>query len=173
MKKIVVLLICLIILTGCKKREDYFELGIDDYSISVGYDDVEYLKTVFDFDIKDTFNGYEEANNVDINFIGNLFGIGNFTNFNKKEKESNEAILNKLTIYVNDLGSRIIKLNGEPLDSSIKNSCDKYGGSYIEKNGKACVIESNVNDQLNVVELYGDYLNINQDQLDHIIIYVK
>ena len=67
---------------------------------------------------------------------------------------------------------RTFKLNGEQLDNSIKNNCAKYQGTYIEKNGYACVIESNESNKHNVVELYGDYLNIDQDQLDRIVIYV-
>lgn len=167
------LLICIFILCGCKqKREDFFELSVDNYSITVGYDSADYLKTIFDIDLKEEFEGYEKVKDVDINLFNKQFAVGDFSNSNKKPKSSKDITLSKLTIYLNDLEGRTFKLNGEQLDTSIKNNCSKYGGTYIEKNGYACVIESNVDDKLNVVEMYGDYINIDQDQLDHITIYI-
>ena len=90
-----------------------------------------------------------------------------------KEISKEKAVLTKLTVYLNDLGNRQFKLNGEVLDQSVKKNCEKFSGTYIEKNGYACVIQTQNKNELNVVELYGDYLNIDQDQLDHLVIYVK
>ena len=47
MKKIIVLII-LVILVGCSiKKEEFYNLSIDDYNITVGYDGYEYLNSVF------------------------------------------------------------------------------------------------------------------------------
>lgn len=171
MKKTLVLLI--ILLTACSMRDDYFELSVDDYSITVGYDDGKYMDIAFDYDIKDELEANEIINNVDIYLFNDLLGIGEFSNSSNKNISSKKAKLTGLTLYVNDLNGRVFKLNGEILDDSIKSNCDKFNGTYIEKNGYACVIEDTVNDDLNVVELHGDYLAIDQDKLDHIDIYVK
>lgn len=173
MKKILVLLIILLTLSACAKREDYFELGIDDYSISVGYDDCEYLDIAYDFDIKEQLEENEVVEDVNIYLFDKLLGVANITNPKKKTVSYEKGIVTRLELYVNDLKGRSFKLNGQELDKSIKTNCDKFNGTYIEKNGYACVIESNVNDELNVVEMHGDYLNMDQDELDHIIIYVE
>lgn len=170
MKKLLVLLLAL--LTACAFRKDFFELTVDDYSITVGYDDVNYMKIAFDFDIKEEL----QANEViikDIKLFDELLCEAEFTNTLNKTIDSKDGKLTKLTLYLNDLKNRTFKLNGEELERSVKTNCDKFEGTYIEKNGCACVIENTVNDDLNVVELHGDYLNIDQDQLDHIVIYTK
>ena len=171
MKKWLVILIT-IILCGCSFRNDVYKLSIDDYVISVGYDDVEYLKVVYNFELPDIFSGNEVIDGVNMYLFDSLLGVGQFTNTSKKEIESNKAVLTKLTIYLNDLGNRKFMLNDELLDSSIKTNCDKFNGTYISKNGYACVIETNEHKKHNVIELYGDYLNMDQDQLDHMVIYV-
>lgn len=170
MKKLVLLL--LILLTACSQKEDYYQLSVDDYSVTVGYDDGEYMKIAYTYDIKDELEANEVVKDVNIYLNDKLLGVGEFTNSKKKTVSSDKAKLTKLTVYLNDLAGRTFKLNGEPLDSSIKANCDKYNGTYIEKNGYACVIQTEIGKELNVVELYGDYLNIDQDQLDHLTIYV-
>lgn len=166
-------MLILILLTACSLKEEYFELGIDDYVIRVGYDDSEYMDIAFDFDMKHEFQAQETVDNVEIKLSNNLLGVGEFTNYSSKTKPSNKAILTSLTIYLDDLGDREFKLNGEPIESSIKANCNKFNGTYVEKNGYACVIENKIRDKLNVIELYGDYLNIDQDRLDRIEIYIK
>lgn len=162
----------LVLLTACASRQDFYELSIDDYSITIGYDNGEYLDLTFDYDIKEELNENEVVKDVNMYLMNDLLGVGEFTNPKNKAKSYKECILSKLTVYVNDLGGRSFKLNGEPLDDSISNNCAKYQGTYIQKNGCACVIETNNKGKHNVVELYGDYLNIDQDKLDHIVIYV-
>lgn len=173
MKKIALLL--LILLTGCTSaaKEDYYKLSIDGYSVTVGYDNGEFMKIAYKYDIKDELAENEVVKDVNIYLNDELLGVGDFTNYKKKAINSDKAVLTKLTLYLNDMKDRTYKLNDEPLDSSIKATCDKYNGTYIEKNGYACVIQTEVDKQLNVIELYGDYLNIDQDQLDHIVIYVE
>lgn len=170
MKKFIQLI--LILFTSCALKEDYYQLSIDDYLVTVGYDDGEYMRIAYDFNIKDELEANEVIKDVNIFLNGKLLGVGEFTNRKNKAISSDKAKLTKLTVYLNDLDGRTFKLNGEPLDSSIKTTCDKYNGTYIEKNGYACVIQTEISKQLNVVELYGDYLNLNQDEIDHIVIYV-
>ena len=171
MKKI--LFILLLLLASCTFKQDYFSLSIDDYTISVGYDDAEYLDVAFNFDMKEELMPNEVIKDIDIYLFDSLLGVGEFTNKKSKENGSDKAVLSKITIYLEDLKGREFKLNGESLDSSIKKNCDRYNGTYISKNGYACVIENKVQDELNVVELHGDYLNLDQDKLNHIIIYVE
>lgn len=160
-------------LSACAKREDYFELGIDDYSISVGYDNCKYLDVAYDFNIKEQLEENEVVEDVNIYLFDKLLGVVNITNPKKKTVSYEKGIITRLELYINDLKGRSFKLNGQELNKSIKTNCDKFNGTYIEKNGYACVIENNVNDELNVVEMHGDYLNMDQDELDHIIIYVE
>ena len=173
MKKLSIILLILLLLCGCSSRSDYFDLGIDDYSITVGYDDCEYLKLAYDFDVKQQLAEKQVIDDVNIYLFDDLLGVGQITNPKNKVIENKDGILSKLVVYLNDLNGRKLKLNSQELDESIKTNCDSFNGTYVEKNGYACIIENNVDDKLNVVELYGDYLNIDQDKLDHIVIYVK
>lgn len=160
-------------MSSCAKREDYFELGIDDYSITVGYDGCEYLDIAYDFNIKDELSENEVVKDVEIYLLNDLLGVAEITNPKNKAISYKDGKITKLIVYIKDLGGRTFKLNDQELDKSIKTNCDNFAGTYIEKNGIACVIEANVGDELNVVELHGDYLNIDQDELDHIVIYVE
>lgn len=173
MKKVINILIILLLLCGCQKREDYFVLSVDGYSVAPGYDNLDYLDVVFDYNIKNSLQANEEIKNIDMYLLGDNFGVMDIINYEDKEIESSQAIISSLTIYLNDFTNRFFYLDGIKLDSSIKSNCDRFNGTYIEKNGYACVIEKNIKDKLCVCKLHGDYLNINQDELDHIIVYVK
>lgn len=170
MKKI--FLVLLLLLCSCSKRSDFYKLSIDDYSITVGYDTASFLDIAYDFELKDSFEENEEIEGVEIRLFGDLLGTGSFVNLKGKRISSDKALLKKLTVYLKDLDGRTFKINDEELDSSVKNNCDHYNGTYIEKNGYACLIE-NPKGNGNYIELHGDYLNIDQDELDHIIIFVK
>lgn len=160
-------------LTACSSRKDYFELAIDDYTLAVGYDDCEYLDIAYDYDIKEELDKKEVVKDVNIYLLDDLLGVADISNSKNKVISYKDGKITKLVVYVNDLKDRSFKLNGQELDRSIKTNCDSFNGTYIEKNGYACVIEKNIGKQLNVVELHGDYLNIDQDKLDHIVIYVE
>lgn len=173
MKKLLIILLTLIFITSCSLRNDYLKLSIDDYSVTVGYDNAKFLKIAYDFELPEKLAANEVIDNVEIYLFDQLLGVASFTNPKDKEIDSDKAILTRLELYVNDMPNRTIKLNDELLDNSIKTNCDNYNGQYIEKNGYACVIENEKTNELNVAELHGDYLNIDQDELDHIVIYVK
>lgn len=173
MKKVLLVMVALLLVGCAPEREEFYELTIDDYSISVGYDNSEYMSNVYEYDIKNELQEGEVIKDVNIYLYNNLLGVGEFSNTKTKPINCNDAVLTKLTIYLNDLPGRTFRINGEPLDKSIKTNCNKYNGTYINKNGYACVIENNFDEVLNVIELHGDYLNIDQDEVDHITIYVE
>lgn len=172
MKKIVVLL-SLLLLTSCTKRDDYYKLSIDDYSISVGYDDAKYLDTAFDFELDGVLEKNEIVKDVDIYLLNEFVGNIDFYNNENKNISAYDSTIGKLTLYVKDIPERTIKINDVNLDKSIKTNCETFSGKYINKNGYACVISKPIKDKLNVIELHGDYLNEDQDLLDHITIYIK
>lgn len=171
MKKIVLILM-MFLLTSCTSRSDYFTFGFDDYRLTPGYDKGSYLDIAFDFERQETLT-LNQTYESEFNLLGNYAFKAELTNLNKKDISYEDATLTKLTIYLKDLGNRQFSINEEPLDSSIKNSCDKYNGQYVERNGKACLIESEVKDKNNYIIMYGDILGIDQDQLDHIEIGIK
>lgn len=174
MKKIALALL-LILLVGCQKQErtDYYVLGLDDYTITVGYDNSEYLKVIFDYDIKETLEGYEEVKDVDLTILDQHIGYADFANPKRKEKESSKAILNKLSLYLKDTGSHFFSINGLQLSTSIQDNCSRLNGKLVERNGYACVIEQEVHEKDNAIILYGDISNLDQDELDRIEILVK
>ena len=171
MKKLLILL--LIVLFGCTLKSDHYKLSIDDYSVTVGYDKSKFLDIAYDFELPEKLQANETINDVYIYLFDELLGVGSFTNKKNSEISSDEACLSSITVYLNDLPNRVFKINDEPLDESIKTNCEKFNGKYIEKNGYACVIENENTSELNAIELHGDYLNEDQDLLDHITIYIK
>ncbi len=93
-------------------------------------------------------------------------------NLKDKTINSDDAIISKLTLYCLDVGDRTYKINDTVLDESVTSDCNKFNGNLIKKNGYACIIEKQDKDKMSVIELHGDILNIDQDKLDHIVIYV-
>ncbi|MBQ1306650.1 MAG: hypothetical protein IIY56_00685, partial [Erysipelotrichaceae bacterium] len=67
MKKLLVL-IMLILISACHsiKREDYYIFSFNDYTLSVGYDDVEFLKLTFDLEVKDELESQESLEEVSL-----------------------------------------------------------------------------------------------------------
>ena len=173
MRKIICLLLVLF-LCSCEseKREEYYNFKFDDYNVVVGYDNVEYLKVCFETDIKDELEAKEEVE-IDLYLLNSLFAKSKINNFKDKTIESNKAVVTYLDIFLDDLGDRKYMIDDIVLDKSIKSNCDKLGGTYIERNGVACLIEKQVNGKNNAIVLKGDYLNIDQDQLERIEISVK
>ena len=170
MKKIIA---ALLLIFSFSNRNDYYKLSIDDYSVVVGYDDGDYLDVAYKYSINSEIKENETIENVSIYLFDELLGTGSFSNNKNKSISYKDAKLSKLSVYVKDLENRKFKIDDIELDNSVKSNCTKLNGTYIEKNGCACVIEKQIRDELNVVELHGDYLNIDRDELDHIEIYIK
>lgn len=171
MKKLLILFILL--LCSCSFREDYYTLNVDGYRFTVGYDDVDYLKTTFNLNVVNELDAYEVINDINVYAFDDYFLKVDITNYNDEAISSGEAIITKLNLYCKDLGNRKYAIDDIELDSSVTNNCDKFNGTLINRNGYACVIESDKSGKLNVVELHGDILASDQDELDHIVIYVK
>lgn len=172
MRKIICVLFT-VLLCSCSFRSDYYTLYVDDYRFTVGYDDTEYLKFAFDLEIKKELEAHEIIEDVKIKSFDKLFCTVNIENIKDKTIDSKDGIISKLVLYTADIGDREYRINKIKLDKSVKSDCSKLKGKLIEKNGYACVIEKVSKNKLNVVELHGDILNIDQDVLDHIVIYLE
>lgn len=172
MKRIVICLLSLLLVSCTSNRNDYYVFNFDDYSISVGYDNVKLLKSVFTIDETKDLNAYEKIKTSLYLYDEKIADI-ELTNNTNKTITIDNAIITYLSIYLKDMNNRNYAINGIKLDPSIKNNCTTYNGTYIEKNGVACLIENNVEDLNNYIILHGDYLNIEQDELDHLQIGIK
>ena len=109
MKKLFTLL-CLIFLAACSvgiKREDYHVFGFDDYTIAVGYDDVEFMKLVFDLKVKDKLAPEEKLTDVQVTFWDGFFGLVDIENARKREIDSAEARITRLVFYLANEPNRV------------------------------------------------------------------
>ncbi len=173
MKKCIFLLLCLLLCSCRPEREDYFVLDLDDYSLAPGYDNVAYLKLVFEADLPENMASEETLKEIEMTFWGDYFAEIDLYNPTEKEIPIDEAILCGLDFYLPNTGMSEFKLDGIELSSSVKENCRIFDGEYIERNGYACLITRQVDEQLNVVILHGDILNLDQDELSRIEIYVE
>ncbi len=174
MKKILLIFLVLFLCNGCADpRNDYFVLSIDDYTLAPGYDNGEYIRLAFDMDVKDTLQPEEKLEDVELHLWKYYVGDIELVNPKKKEISSDEAVLKRLDLFVGNMPVESYALNGTKLDQSVKKNCEMFGGEYIERNGYACVIGQKVHGQDNIVILSGDILNIDQDELHRIQIYVE
>ena len=155
MKKIIIATL-LLLLSGCSEieRKDYYNLSIDNYNFTVGFDDLDYLETTFKLD-------NNELKLLDKHFANVEFGIID-------EKE----VINYFRFYTKDFGSNY-KIDDIELSKSIKNNCESFAGEYIDKKVKACIIQKQVGDHTNAIILSGDILNDYSDELSKIEIYIK
>ena len=172
MLKRIILLLSIFLLCSCSFKSDYFTLYVDDYSFTVGYDNIEYLKYTFDLDVEDTLEANQTIKDINVYSFDKLFCKVDIENLKDKTINSDDAIISKLTLYCLDVGDRTYKINDTVLDKFVTSDCDKFNGNLIKKNGYACIIEKQDKDKMSVIELHGDILNLDQDKLDHIVIYV-
>jgi len=140
MKKILIILITLLCLTACAaKRDDFYVFGYGTKSIAVGYD--------------------EECDEF----------INNKKTYDEDKKKD---IITYAEAYVKDLadnGYLHYSIDGIDLDTSVKSNCEKLNGRLVENNGYTCVISKNTDDKLLILELHGNVLNDDMDELDHIV----
>ena len=160
MKKLFVL-IMLVMISACHsvKREDYYIFSFNNYTLSVGYDDVAFLELTFYLDRKDELEAQETVEDIDLYFFETM--------------SSEKAIVTRLKYYLDDFPMESYQIDGIPLSSSIRENCEVFHGEYVERNGKACLFGKKVDGKDNAVLLKGDMLNIDQDELESIEIYVK
>ena len=144
MKKLLVLLIVVLFLTGCKaKKEDYYNLIFEDTTIVVGYD------------LTDVINDSLHINSYDYHL-------------NKKEEE----ILDYLEIYVKDLDNPTIYIDDYKVNG-IKNTCSDLNGEIVSNNGNSCVLHKTIKDTENIIILHGDILNDDSNVVDRIEVSYK
>ena len=174
MKKLLVpILLILICACSSVKREDYYVFSFNDYTLSVGYDDVEFLELTFYLDVKDELEAQEKAEDVELYFFDVPFALADLYNPGKKAAASEKAVITRFKYYLDDFPMQSYRIDGITLSGSIKEDCETFHGEYIDRNGKACLFGKKVNGKDNVVLLKGDMLNIDQDELESIEIYVE
>lgn len=174
MKRIISSILLMIILCGCElTRDSYYTFYFDDYSICVGYDNMEYMRLVFTDNLVNTIKKNETIKDVDVYFWNKYFSSIDVRNYYERSIDSNNAIVSKMDLYLENLGNRVYRIDDKVLSESIDENCKLFNGKLIQTNTKACVFGKRVNSQNNVVILYGDYLDLNQDRLHRIEIYVE
>lgn len=173
MKKLLSILLLLLLLSACTSRKDYYILSFDTYSLTPGYDDMEFVKLVFDFDIPEQLDKKQSLENIRTYFWDTYFADISIYNPKNKVIDSNEAILTRVDIFLDNNYFETYKINDIELSSSVKQNCEMFKGEFIERNGYACVIGQVVNNHNNVIILSGDYLGIDQDELSRIEVFVE
>lgn len=169
MKKIVVLLILLLMLSGCTSRKDFDVISIDDYSITVGYDDVEFLNIAFNLKLPETLKKNEVIESIDLNAYSSRLGEVEITNPKNKDVSIEKGIVTKATFYIQELEGKKLRINDTSLSSSVKENCNSFNGEYVKNNGYACIIDN----KKDTIILYGDLLEVDQDKLYRIEIMSK
>ncbi|MBR4461264.1 MAG: hypothetical protein IKS51_01615 [Erysipelotrichaceae bacterium] len=148
-------------------------MAFDDYSLAVGYDDVNYLKLVFEADLPEELQPQETVKDIETTFWGNYFADIDIRNPIDETISPDDAVVVGLDLYLSNTGMGTYKLDDIELSGSVKDNCKAFDGEYIERNGYACLITRQVDQKLNVVILHGDILNADQDELSRIEIYVE
>ncbi|MBR4471217.1 MAG: hypothetical protein IKS54_07925 [Erysipelotrichaceae bacterium] len=174
MKKLFSVLLISILLCGCmSQREDYYIFSFDDFTITPGYDNVEFMKLIFDVDLPDRLSAGETLKDQDVFFWNSYFADIDVTNQKKEEIRINEAVVSRLIFYLSNYPASVYKIGNIELSESVKENCRIFEGEYIERNGYACAFGKKSAGKNNVVILYGDIFGIDQDKLDHVEIYVE
>ena len=172
-KKLITVILSILLLSSCSNRNSYFVFSYDDYTLAVGYDDVEFLKLVFTLDSEETMQPNELRENVEVLFWERHFAYMDLINYKKKEINIDKAVVCKADIYLSNLNMSTYKLDGVELSESVKENCETFKGELIKRNGYACVIGKTIGDKENIVVLHGDIYNADQDLLTRVEIYVK
>ena len=173
MRKILSLLLIAFVLFGCSQREDFYVFSFDELTLAPGYDDVEYLRLVFECDLPESLEAGEKLSDVELYFWGEYFGTVDIVNDSKKEITIEKGKISRLILYLDHFHGDRYKLSDTDLSESVKENCEMFSGEYIERNGYACAFGKTVGKKKNVVILYGDIFGLDQDRLDHIEIYVE
>jgi len=140
MRKAILILIMALFLSACAaKRDDFYVFKYGVKSVAVGYDE-----TCDDF----------------------------ITSKKTYDEDKKKEIITYAEAYVKDLadnGYLHYSIGDVELDTSVKSNCEKLNGRLVENKGYTCVISKNTDDKLLILELHGNILNDDMDELDHII----
>ena len=173
MKKIVVFIILLTMLCSCSSRNSYYVFSFDDYTLAPGYDNVEFLKIAFDVDVKDSFEAKEIIKDVEVNTWKYYLCSVDLANTKNRTISSDKAIVTRMDFFLGNMPIDSYKINGVELTKSVKQDCKTLKGELIERNGYACLVSKKVDGKTNVLILSGDVINLDQDELHRVQIYVE
>ncbi len=176
MKKLFLILLLSVLISGCTRpieREDYYIFSFDDFTIAPGYDDVEYMRLIFDVELPETIEAQQLLKDREVFFWNTYLADIDVLNGTKKPISSDQAGVSRLVFYLSNYPDVPYRLSGIELKDSVKENCETFGGEYIERNGYACAFGKKVGKKKNIVILYGDLFAVDQDKLDHIEIYVE
>jgi len=173
MKKVLIIILLLLISSCSINRDLYYNFQFDDYSISVGHDDLEYIKLIYDCDVVEQLDRKQEIKDIEIYFFDDYLANIDIKNYKNRKIKSNKAIVSKLDVYLTNLDMNEYKIYDQILSTSIKENCEIFEGEYLDNNGYGCVFGKKVKGKYNYVILHGDILNKDQDELVRIEIYVE
>ena len=174
MKRIISLIFIMFILCSCEiTRDRYYTFYFDDYNITPGYDNMEYMRLVFKDDLKDELKKNECIENVNVYFWDKYFANIDVKNYYSRTIESNKAVVTRFDFYFDNEANRVYRINDYILTMNIAEDCKAFNGSIFDNNGHGCVFGQRINNQNNTVVLYGDYFNVDENKLHRIEIYVE
>ena len=173
MKKTILILIVLLLSSCGFSRNRYHIFSFDDYTIAPGFDDVGYLRLVFELDTDKTLQPNELVEDVDLYFWDKYLASVDIINRKGIEIDTDKAIVKKFDFFLANYEAQSYKLNGIDLSDSVKENCDRLDGEYISTNAPACIIVKKTEGSNKVAILHGDILAIDQDKLARVEIYVE
>ena len=174
MKRFIGFVIAVLLLSSCgNPRSDYYVFSFGDYSLTPGYDDVDFVRLVFDVDTGAKMEAGQEINDLEVYLFSDYVCSIDIYNPSSRTVDIGKARIKRLDYFVGNISVDTLMIDGIELDSSVKKNCEIFKGEYIERNGYACVISKKVHGTENVIILSGDLLNIDQDELHRIQIYVE
>ena len=174
MRKLLSVLLMMLLLGGCmNEREDYYIFSFGDYTLTPGYDNMEYARLIFDLQLPETIGANSRIEKNEVYFWDHYLCDLDLINESKKEIPIDEAIISSADFYLSNYPLDSYKISDIELSDSVKENCEKFSGKYVDRNGYACIFGKQVGKKDNIVILYGDIFAIDQDKLYRIKIYVE
>lgn len=172
MKKLLILLLVLMCCGCSAKREEYYVLHFDDYSLTPGYDNAEFVKLVYDFEIPERLEA-GQSYETSLYSFGKHLGEATFTNYKRKDIDSNKAILSKISLFFDENPYYSYRIDDYYLSEYVSENNEHFNGEYIERNGTASVFGKMVGKKKNVVLIQGDIYGSNQDYIYRITVSIE
>ena len=176
MKKLISFIALCILFSGCvfgPEREDYYVFSFDGFTITPGYDDVEYMKVIFGVKAPEMLEAHQVIEGNEVYFWDHYLAEIDIENDSKKEIPCDQAVVKKIIFYLSNYPDAVYKIGDTELSQSIRENCNTFNGEYIQRNGHACAFGQEVGGKKNIVILYGDLFAVDQDKLHHVEIYVE
>ena len=169
------LLVIVLLLCSCHRQvpiDEHIYLRFDNFEIDLGKEKAsDLIADGFYIDVEDETIIKDEIIYNDVYYNYRNIGDMGFSSFGDGV-EFNDSYLSYLNIYIYSLPSNIY-LDDYLLIENIKDDCDYLKGKYIEKNGKACLLNKNLDNKEVSIVFQGDISDINQDKLDRIEIFIS